>query len=66
MLVRLSFGDDCTVKEEHFLKNRLGRLRDVGIDPSGVLYVLTDGADGMLYRLDPASDDADQIAKTHL
>jgi glucose/arabinose dehydrogenase len=66
MLVRLSFGDDCTVREEHFLKNRLGRLRDVGIDPSGTLYVLTDGADGMLYRLDPATDDADEIAKTHL
>jgi glucose/arabinose dehydrogenase len=66
MLVRLTFGDNCAVSEEHFLKNRLGRLRDVRIDPSGLLYVLTHGPEGMLYRLDRAPDDADETAKTHL
>ena len=57
-LLRLTFGDGCTVSEEHFLEHRLGRLRDVRIDPSGVLYVLTDGQEGMLYRLNrPAGED---------
>ena len=66
MLVRLTFGDNCAFSEEHFLKNRLGRLRDVRIDPSGVLYVLTDGPEGMLYRLERAPDDDADTAKTHL
>jgi aldose sugar dehydrogenase len=63
-LVRLTFGDGCTVSEDHFLEHRLGRLRDVRIDPSGVLYVLTDGPEGMLYRLDRGTDDHSE--KTHL
>jgi aldose sugar dehydrogenase len=63
-LVRLTFGEGCTVVEDHFIEHRLGRLRDVRIDPSGVLYVLTDGPEGMLYRLNrPAEPDR---AKTHL
>lgn len=56
-LVRLTFGDGCTFSEDHFLEHRLGRLRDVRIDPSGVLYVLTDGPEGMLYRLDRGIED---------
>ena len=63
-LVRLTFGDGCTVSEDHFLEHRLGRLRDVRIDPSGVLYVLTDGPDGMLYRLDRGAENDSE--KTHL
>jgi glucose/arabinose dehydrogenase len=63
-LLRLSFGEGCTVVEERFLEHRLGRLRDVRIDPNGVLYVLTDGQEGMLYRLNrPAEEDR---GKTHL
>ena len=39
-------------------------LRDVRIDANGVLYVLTDGSEGMLYRLNrPAGGARD---KTHL
>jgi glucose/arabinose dehydrogenase len=34
------------------LKQRLGRIRDVRVDASGVLYVLTDGGEGMLYRVE--------------
>ena len=56
-LVRLTFGDGCTFSEDHFLEHRLGRLRDVRVDPSGVLYVLTDGPEGMLYRLDRGTED---------
>ena len=50
-LVRLTFGEGCTVVEDRFFDHRLGRLRDVRIDASGVLYVLTDGPEGILYRL---------------
>lgn len=64
-LVRLTLGDGCTVSEEHFLEHRLGRLRDVRIDPSGVLYVLTDGPEGMLYRLNRGTGGEDK-EKTHL
>jgi glucose/arabinose dehydrogenase len=64
-LVRLTLGDGCTVSEEHFLEHRLGRLRDVRIDPSGVLYVLTDGPEGMLYRLNRGTGEEDK-EKTHL
>jgi glucose/arabinose dehydrogenase len=60
MLVRLSFGENCAAREEHFLKDRLGRIRDVRISPAGALYVLTDGDKGMLYRLDWATEDTAQ------
>jgi glucose/arabinose dehydrogenase len=64
-LVRLTFGDGCTVSEDHFVEHRLGRLRDVRIDPSGALYVLTDGPDGTLYRLDRGAGE-DTSENTHL
>ena len=64
-LVRLTLGDGCTLSEEHLVEHRLGRLRDVHIDPSGVLYVLTDGPEGMLYRLNRGTGEEDK-EKTHL
>jgi glucose/arabinose dehydrogenase len=64
-LVRLTLGEGCSVSEEHFLEHRLGRLRDVRIDPSGVLYVLTDGPEGSLYRLNRGKGEEDK-EKTHL
>ena len=57
MLVRLRFAENCAVSEEHFLKDRLGRIRDIRVSPDGKLYVLTDGQGGMLYRLDWATDE---------
>jgi glucose/arabinose dehydrogenase len=57
MLVKLTFGANCAFSEEHLLKNRLGRIRDVRIDGNGQLYVLTDGPQGVLYRLDRAPVD---------
>jgi glucose/arabinose dehydrogenase len=63
-LVRLTFGEGCVVSEKHFIEHRLGRLRDVRIDGSGVLYVLTDGPEGMLYRLNRPSEEVRE--KTHL
>ncbi len=52
MVVQLSLADNCVLREQHLLRDQLGRIRDVRIDPSGVLYVLTDGGEGMLYRVE--------------
>jgi len=64
--VRVALGDGCTVSEEHFVDHELGRIRNVRIDPNGALYVMTDGQDGMLYRLNPATGESDTQEKTHL
>jgi glucose/arabinose dehydrogenase len=42
----------CVLTEQRLLRHRLGRIRDVRVDPSGVFYVLTDGSEGMLYRVE--------------
>ena len=39
--------------QEVLLKNRPGRIRDVAQGPQGLLYILTDGKKGGLYRLEP-------------
>jgi glucose/arabinose dehydrogenase len=62
----VTVGEDCALSEEHFLKDRLGRLRDVRIDQAGALYVLTDGSEGMLYRLDRISGGSDSQPRAHL
>ncbi|MFO8154681.1 MAG: PQQ-dependent sugar dehydrogenase [Thiohalospira sp.] len=41
------------VHKEVLLEGRLGRIRDVRAGPDGYLYLLTDAADGALYRLEP-------------
>ena len=65
-LVRLTFDEGCTVVEDRFIDHRLGRLRDVRIDGSGVLYVLTDGPQGMMYRLKRPAGEGAAREKTHL
>jgi glucose/arabinose dehydrogenase len=52
MLVQLTLADDCVLREQRLLRHQLGRIRDVRVDPSGALYVLTDGGEGMLYRVE--------------
>lgn len=52
-LVRLVLDGGRVVHEERFLRE-LGRVRDVRQGPDGLLYVLTDGPDGRLIRLEPA------------
>ena len=63
MLVRLTLGVGCAVSEEHFFEHRLGRIRDVRIDASGVLYVLTDGSEGMLDRIEHSPGDSEDRGK---
>ena len=60
MVVQLSLADNCVLREQRLLRHQLGRIRDVRIDSGGVLYVLTDGGEGMLYRVElPHSESRD-------
>ena len=59
-LIRLTIADDGTPTEERLLVQQLGRLRDVAVSSEGVIYLLTDGPEGMLYRLEPR--DGDEVA----
>lgn len=56
MVVRLQVEGDRILSEERFLKEVLGRIRDVREGPDGSLYVITDDPEGALYRLDPATE----------
>ncbi|MCX7962647.1 MAG: PQQ-dependent sugar dehydrogenase [Burkholderiales bacterium] len=55
-LVRLRLEGEKVVKEERLLRGVLGRIRDVREGPDGLLYLLTDEPNGVLARLEPASD----------
>ena len=50
-LLQLTIAGDCLTREQHYFKNELGRIRDVRVH-AGVVYFLTDGGQGMLYKLD--------------
>jgi glucose/arabinose dehydrogenase len=54
MLVRLELDGDRVVRQEQLLAGRYGRIRDVRAGPDGLIYLLTDAADGRLLRLQPA------------
>lgn len=54
MLVRLELDGNRVTGEERMLKGALGRIRDIREGPDGLLYVLTDDADGRLIRIAPA------------
>ena len=52
MLVRLKLDGERVVTEERLLQG-IGRIRDVRVGPDGLVYLLTDEADGRLLRLEP-------------
>jgi aldose sugar dehydrogenase len=52
-LVRLVIRDHRVVGEEHLLADRGQRIRDVRQGPDGALYLVTDAADGELWRIRP-------------
>jgi len=54
MLVRLRLDGEKVVNEERMLKGTLGRIRDVRQGPDGYIYLLTDEADGVIARIEPA------------
>ncbi len=63
MVVQLSLTGDCGITEEHLFRNQLGRIRDVRRDAGGSLYILTDGPEGTLYRVELPNAPAE---RTHL
>jgi aldose sugar dehydrogenase len=52
-LVRLVIDKDRVVGEEHLLTDRGQRIRDVRQGPDGFLYIVTDAADGQLWKVSP-------------
>ena len=52
-LVRLTLEDGRVSGEEHLLTDRGQRVRDVRQGPDGALYVVTDQANGELWRIAP-------------
>lgn len=52
-LVRLVLENDRVVGEEHLLKDRGHRIRDVRQGPDGALYVTTDDDNGEVWRIAP-------------
>jgi glucose/arabinose dehydrogenase len=54
MLVRLVLNGEKVMREERLLQGRAGRIRDVRMGPDGLIYLLSNGADGALLRLEPA------------
>jgi glucose/arabinose dehydrogenase len=54
LLVRLTLENLRVAREERYLGEVGARIRDVRQGPDGLLYLLTDAADGRLLRLDPA------------
>ena len=53
MLVRLALDGRKVTGEQRLLTTQAMRVRDVRQGPDGLLYVLTDNADGRILRLDP-------------
>jgi glucose/arabinose dehydrogenase len=51
--VRLVIEDGKVVGEEHLLKERGQRIRDVREGPDGALYVATDADNGEIWRIAP-------------
>ena len=52
-LRRVVLEGNEVVHQEELLSGRVGRIRDVRSSPDGYLYLLTDSASGVLYRLEP-------------
>jgi glucose/arabinose dehydrogenase len=53
MLVRLVLDGEKVIREERLLQGRAGRIRDVRMGSDGLVYLLSDGTDGALMRLEP-------------
>ena len=54
VLVRLDVQNEKIVGEERLLEGLIGRIRDVRLGPDGLIYLLTDEAQGALLRIEPA------------
>jgi glucose/arabinose dehydrogenase len=66
MVVQLTVADNCVLTEQRLLRHQLGRIRDVRVDATGVLYVLTDGGEGMLYRVELPHNETRGVGRSRL
>jgi len=55
-LRRLDMENGRITGQEVIIDGSLGRIRDVRTGPDGYLYVLTDGEEASLYRLEPSGE----------
>jgi glucose/arabinose dehydrogenase len=55
-LVRLEVTNGVVTRERRYLHHTIGRIRDVAVSADGVIYLLGDGTEASLYRLDPSED----------
>lgn len=60
-LHRVQLDGDRVVGEEVLLKAKGERIREVRVGPDGMIYVLTDGPDGKLWRLTPRSSRLSEV-----
>ena len=66
MVVQLTLADNCVLTEQRLLRHQLGRIRDVRVDAAGVLYVLTDGGEGALYRVELPHNETCGVGRSRL
>jgi len=55
-LVRLEVTNGVVTRERRYLHDTIGRIRDVAVSPDGYIYLLSDGTEASLYRLEPTED----------
>jgi len=56
-LARLVLENGLVTSEQRLLHHVIGRIRNVSVGPDGYIYLLTDGHEAGLYRLEPLSED---------
>ncbi|MEH2506493.1 glucose/arabinose dehydrogenase [Bradyrhizobium sp. AZCC 1578] len=59
-LVNLDMKEGRIASERRFLRGELGRIRDVRVDSNNLVYFVTDGLAGEVYRLEPVVEQAHQ------
>jgi cytochrome c2 len=62
-LRRVRLLDGRPVEQEELLKHLNERIRDVRMGPDGLLYLLTDNANGRLLRIQPGQPSAAQLVR---
>jgi glucose/arabinose dehydrogenase len=55
-LVRLEVTNGVVTAEHRYFHHTIGRIRDIAISPDGYIYLLSDGTEASLYRLEPSND----------
>ena len=64
--MQLSLVDNCVLTEQRSLQHQLGRIRDVRVDAAGALYILIDGTEKALYRVELPHSEMGDAGKSRL